>query len=629
MTTTASRLLAAAFLACAAFVPTVRAQDKAEHPYIDKLSHAVYDVGSDGRVTETITYRFQVLQESLLERSKMFTVSYSTSIQTGEILEAYTLKKDGRQVPVPAGNYQVRTNEGRNKAGPMFSDRASVSVVLPDLAVGDSVHVRYRVADREPMFPGHFSLAQSFSPYNVYEDTRVTVRLPKDMKVRTEAHFLQAVPARAEGDKTVLEWRFRNLQPPRWSEEDGGVWTQQEVPSVLVSTFPSYEAIAQAYGERATPKAQPTDRVRELVRQTLAGETRPREKARLLYEWVSRNLTYGGNCIGVGAVVPRDIEVILDNKMGDCKDHATLLQAMLTAAGIRSEQVLINASSRYDLAATPVASLVNHVMNYLPEFDLYVDATAKEIPFGYLPESTYAKPVIHVGAAKALAKVPAEKPSDAQQKLHMTLEMVENGSAFGTMRVSLKGVAAAYVRAMHRDLTADQERDFVKSSLADYRYRGRGTLEKGNIAGLSDSYEYSVKFQVDNFLRGGSTGAFLFSPVMGSPMPVSLFSDAEERVLAKRPERCHGFSTSETYEIRLPVGLTLLSMPEPATVRSSLLEYSASYRKDGDKVFVQRDLNDKTTHGICPPDVMREFNKQALPIGENLRTQVLYKRQPR
>lgn len=628
MKTNVTRLIAAAILSCASVVPTVQAQEKAEQPFIDKLWHAVYDVASDGSTTETITARGQVLHESVLEQYKMYSISYSTSIQTGEILEAYTLKKDGRQIPVPKDNYQLRKSEGRNNAGPMFSDRASLSVVFPDLAVGDSVHVRYRIAAKEPMFPGHFSLAMNFSPYGYYEDSRITVRLPKDMKVRTQAHFLQAVAPRVAGDKNVLEWRYRNVQPPKWTEGDGGIWSQEEVPSVLVSTFPTYEAIAKAYGDRALPKAQPTPRIRELVREALGTETRPREKARLLYEWVSRNITYGGNCIGLGAVVPRDVDVVLDNKMGDCKDHATLLQAMLSAAGIRSEQVLINSGGKYDLAVTPVPSLVNHVLNFLPEFNLYVDATAKEIPFGYLPESAYSKPVIHVGAATALAKVPAEKPGDVQQKLHMALKVAENGSATGTMHVVVKGVNAAYARAALRDLTADQERDFVKQALAQYRYRGKGTLEKGDTRGLSDSYEYRVKFELDNFIRSGATGAFTLFPVISSPVPVSNFADAEEQFVAKRPSRCHGLNTAETYEIQLPAGLTLLSMPESATLRGNLLDFTAHYEQKGDTLLVKREVNDKTSQGICSAEVMREFHKQMLPISENLRTQVLYKRKP-
>jgi transglutaminase-like putative cysteine protease len=623
-----SRLFATAAFACLAITPTVHAQDKVEYPVIEKLWHATYDVEKDGRVTETVETRFQVLQQNMLERMKVYTISYSTSIQTGEMLEAYTLKKDGRQIAVPAGNYQVRTSDGRGKAGPMFSDQTSVSVVFPDMEVGDTMHVKYRIAAKEAMFPGQFSLALGFSPFGYYEDTRITVRMPKDMPAKSEAHFFQAAKPQAQGDKSVLEWRYRNVQPRRPTEEDEGVWKQDEVPSVLVSTFPTHEAIAKAYGDRALPKAQPTPRIREIVRTALAGEARPREQARLLYEWVSRNITYGGNCIGLGAVVPRDLDVVLDNKMGDCKDHATLLQAMLTSAGIRSEQVLINAGSQYDLPTTPVVSQVNHVMNFLPDFNQYVDATAKEIPFGYLPGGSYFKPVIHVGAAKALATIPAEKPGDSQQRLQMTLKVADNGSATGSMRVAVKGLAAAYLRAEHRDLSAEEEREFVKGALSRYGYRGKGTLEKGDTRGMGDSYEFAIKFDIDNFLRGGSNGAFVFYPVAASPIPVSTFADAEDRIDSKRRQRCTGFSTSETYQIELPASMKLVAMPDNAKVRSRLLDFTATYEKTATGVRVTREVNDKTFQGICSPEVMTEFNKAVRPVGENLRTQVLYRRNP-
>jgi transglutaminase-like putative cysteine protease len=622
-----SRFIATAAFAVAAFVPTAHAEDKAQYPYIEKAWHGTYDVDGDGRVTLTVMSRYQILQESVLEKMKVNSFSYSTSVQSGEVLEAYTLKKDGSQVPVPPGNYQRQTNDGLKGAGPMFSDFTRVSVVYPDLAVGDTVHIRYRTTEKEPMFPGQFSLALRFSLFRTQEDTRVTIRLPKNMALKKESYFFKAQEEREVDGKRVMEWRYSNLTPRRYvEEEDSGLWSMSESPSVLVSTFGSYEAIAKAYGDRALPKAQPSARIRELVRQTLGTETRPREKARLLYEWVSKNITYGGNCIGVGAVVPRDVDVVLDNKMGDCKDHATLLQAMLNAADIRSEQVLVNAGNQYELLDTPVVSLVNHVMNFLPEFKLYVDATAKEVPFGLLPGDTYAKPVIHVGAAKALATVPSENHLDNEQRLRMTLKLEPNGSASGTMHVAVKGAQAAQARAYMRDLSSDSERDFVKEGLSSYGFKGRGTLEKGDTAGLSDRYAFSVKFTIDNFLRSGTSGAFVFAPVMWSPWPVHALSDVESRTVPKRRDACHGFHSYETFDIELPAGLTFIEMPEDIQVKEKLVDYVAKYKKTATSVMVTRELHDKTPDSICSPEVAAAFLKQAMPVGENLRTQVLYKR---
>lgn len=54
------------------------------------------------------------------------------------------------------------------------------------------------------------------------------------------------------------------------------------------------------------------------------------------------NIRYVGIWLGNGGIVPHPAEDILQNRYGDCKDKATLLQALLAAKGIYSQQVLIN-----------------------------------------------------------------------------------------------------------------------------------------------------------------------------------------------------------------------------------------------------------------------------------------------
>jgi transglutaminase-like putative cysteine protease len=601
--------------------------DSPAHAYLDKIRHTTYDIDADGRSTRTAVHRYQVLAAGKLEDYKVYTLGYSSSIETGEVLEAYTLKKDGRRIPVPKGNYQRQVNEGRRGAGPAFSDRTKLTVVFPDLAVGDSVHIRYRIAEKEPMFPGQFSEVTSYSLFAPVEDARITIRAPKGMQLRTEAHRMQAVAEREEGGKRVLEWRYANPKPRSYvEEEDSGHWKMGEYPALLVSTFQTYEAIARAYGDRALPKAVPTPRVRELVAQVVGTEAQPREKARKLYEWVSRNITYGGNCIGVGAVVPRDVDFVLDNKMGDCKDHATLLQAMLAAAGVRSEQVLINSGSDYELPATPVVSMVNHVMTYLPDFKLYADATAKEIPFGYLPRDSYGKPVIHVGAATALAAIPAEDHRRNEQRLHMKVAVAPDGSATGTMTVTVKGADAQAMRAYLREVTAETDKDIVKRALAAGGMRGKGKIVRGDMQGFSDQLEMRFEFEAENFLRPGATGALYFMPVAGTPHGVGALSDAGEGPEPKRAGSCYGFHSWETLEYEFPPGMELLAMPADLKVQTPLIDYTATHVRNGTRVTVQREVHDKTPVSFCTAQMHAEFHRLSRPIGENLRTQVLYKR---
>lgn len=243
------------------------------------------------------------------------------------------------------------------QAVPLYSDETTITVMFPELAVGDTTVFAYRVTNREGMFPNQFSIYHSFSRFQAYDDVSIKITAPRTMHLRTKQYFLSAQPVVEKDGKQILQWSFQNRKPEKWTPADSGITIAGDEPSLYVSTFDSYRQIAEAYAQRAVPKAAVTERVKALASQIVGEKMTPEAQARALYDWVAKNITYGGNCIGIGAVVPRDLDVVLDNRMGDCKDHATLIQALFAAENIESEQALINAGNRYELPRCPWSAL--------------------------------------------------------------------------------------------------------------------------------------------------------------------------------------------------------------------------------------------------------------------------------
>ena len=105
-------------------------------------------------------------------------------------------------------------------------------------------------------------------------------------------------------------------QPGKSQRRDYSAYDPDKEPGYAFSTFRGYGEIAEAYGARARPKAAATERVRALAEEDHQGQERPEGAgAKALYEWVATNVDFAGNCVGVGAVVPRDQGFVLDNKM--------------------------------------------------------------------------------------------------------------------------------------------------------------------------------------------------------------------------------------------------------------------------------------------------------------------------
>ena len=588
-------------------------------------NHATYVLNEDGTSIESREWSKTVLKEAALAGAKHASISFSTSVQKAEIIEAYTKKADGTRIDVPKNNYQLEVNSGKEKDAPVFSDRTTLSVVFPDVAVGDTVAFSYRIVQTEPLFPGHFSIGEIFSRQVANNDVKVRIEYPAALWVQYNAREMKEVENSERAGRKILEWRYTNPQPVQTDRRDYSVFDPDKEVGVSFSTFKNYAEISTAYGVRAVPKAAVTERVQALADEITKGKESKKEQARALYEWTAKNITYGGNCIGVGAVVPHDISFILDNKMGDCKDHATLLQALLAARGIQSTQALVNAGSVFRLPKTPLVSTVNHVINYIPSFDLFVDSTSATTPFGMLPDQDIDKPVLLVEGFKDGMKTPVPPLDSRQQKVKSVLKILPDGSMTGTVEVFIKGQQAAYMRAGMRRIKKEDEEDFVKNVYRSWGMKGSGKFEKDDPTELIDTYHYKATVNVEKFIKLPGTGAFYIYPPFENPDPIKDFVES-----AMEPEKdvevaCSSGASTEEYIIELPKTMKVLSVPDNLKLANDFLSYSATYKLKGNVLTVKRVMEDRTKGNVCAPEVFVAYKKFAEPVVDNLKSQVLYK----
>ena len=168
------------------------------------------------------------------------------------------------------------------------------------------------------------------------------------------------------------------------------------LPRISFSTFQNYEDIGRAFFAAAEDLLNVTPAIASLAEDITRGKAGRREQAEAYSDWVTGNIRYLAVVIGVGRVVPNAPETVIANRYGDCKDVATLMSALLAAKGIASEYALINTNPVYQLDATPLVGSFNHVIVYLPEFDLYADPTAAVSFVGRLPRADRGKPVLRV-----------------------------------------------------------------------------------------------------------------------------------------------------------------------------------------------------------------------------------------
>lgn len=579
---------------------------------------------NDDYTVETITeVEVQALSDEMVKGMQRKEFSHSTSIEKLEVLEAYTRKIDGKKIKVPKNNYQVTINKGKGDAAAIFSDRTTVTIVFPDLEKNDSVYYRTKRTETEPMFPGHFSVSRYFYSQTAHDDVKVRFDLPQGLRFKHEVRKMKETSYSHDG-RHIIKLSYQNKKPVKSDRRDFSVWDESKEAGFAISTFPDYKAIAKAYADRALPKAVPTDKIKELAKEILKGEEDKKKQARLLYDWVATHISYAGNCIGVGAVVPHDTDFIMDNRIGDCKDHATLLEALYSSVGIKSTQALINSGSSYQLPGVPLVTAVNHVINYLPEWDQYIDSTNSTMPFDRLAVSLQSKPVILVDEDTPVKRTPARKPEDTHHKLVSTLKIQPDGSVKGHADIYLKGQPAIAARNGWRDLSKKREKEWLEQVFSSRNKTGFATLTKDDPKPLLAEFNYSLDFTRPDFILEKGTGGFYVGPLVPAPMGVFAYLDFSKEEIQGYDVACGNGSAYEKLVYVTPKKMKILAKPDDFSIDENYLQYSSSYVLKGNTLTVIREIKDNTPANICSAELMNKQRKTLIKITDSLRSQVIY-----
>jgi len=583
--------------------------------------HAHYEVNSDGTHAATHEILVDVLTDEGVKSANQAGFSYSESLEEAVILSAYTLKKDGRRIDVPPLNIQDRAAVAGGS--PMFSDIKSKIIIFPNVAAGDKVGYSYKLVQKTPLFPGHFSLTEVFTKFLVYDDVRISVSAP------TNSLNLQVFATGVQGGRLIdkdgrREWAWTYKNQEMAIPEAGSVDPIDYGPRIIVSSFRDYGALGAAYEERSKPKAAVTDKIRALATELTQGVTGQREQAKILYDWVTQNIHFAGNCIGIGSVVPHDAELVLTNRLGDCKDHVVLLQALLAAKGIESTPVLVNAGSSYKLPEVPSLRVLDHVINYIPSLDLYVDSTSEYTPFGLLPMNVSGKPVIHTANFTGARQTPATDYKVNHSHLKMVLTIHEDGSADGETHNEETGLLSGMIRAFMAYVQPNMEDRFVRSILAGSGFTGTGTLLKAEMRELSDRYSYGLKYHLVNSINLPGPGAIRIAPVFPSGLPISSAVSGINMPEKTLNFQCFGGSSTEEYTLNLPKNLKIIALPKDLHLSSSKMTYDSTYRLKGNTITAIRKLEDRTTGNLCTPEDDKESKPIERGILKDLKAQIIY-----
>lgn len=585
-------------------------------------SQVSYQIHADGSYTKTEDQVIEPLTREGVDVVASESLGFSRQREKYTDIQAYTLKPDGRKLMVPENKIFTQEDPAAQGA-PQYSDYQYRAFSYPDVEVGDKVVLHSVLQVSEGTFKGYFTEVESINPSVVVDHAEVSVQESTSLNpLLLEVRDWKADKIVIKDQQRHYRWTYEQPQA-RQIHGDMYVSTIDYAPLIVMSSFQDWSQLAHAYEEGAADKAQPTAPIIALANKLTEKVIDPQDKARILYDWVRMNIRYVGIWLGNGGVVPHKAEDILHNRYGDCKDKATLLQSLLAAVNIPSEQVLINMGTSYFRSDVPNTVSFNHAILYVPQLKTYLDATAELIPFGALPFEDTGKPVLLEGGK--LATTPLTTPqSDALQiTSHLTLN--ENGQWAGNTEIDASGAFNLELRSMVVNIDPYREDQFIKQHLQFGLQRGSGQLMKSDPYALQDVYSIKTQYTLSNRLSLSHYGAFPVPAGFSAPTNLVDFLYLTEAPLRSIARVCYPLSITESTSIQIPSVLKIEYLPENQDVVRGRFRYQAHYEQRGDIIQVTRTIKDAGRSGVCTPAEVGDLHQIAQILSQDLNAQIGYK----
>lgn len=572
-----------------------------------------YVINADGSYVLQADKVTLINEERAIRFSAQQAVSYNRSLDSLEIVEAFTLKPDGRKVRVTAP--QIREQQEQASANaPMFQDSRVKVVIFPEVAVGDRLSLRYTRTRKTALFPGEFtdfatpSLSQT-------QDYSLTYDLPADKPLYAEARGFKAAPAQATAGRKVYRWDYVPVDKLR--PEQSAVAYTDYGQILAVSTFANYQDLAKAYQARA--QVEVTPQITELAHTLTADQPTPRAKALALSDWVRKNIRYVAVYIDAGGVVPHSAQSVLDNRYGDCKDHVALLEAMLKAVAIDSSPALINLGNAYTLPTVAALRVINHVITYVPSLDLYLDSTARFIAAGYLPLQDLDKPVLLTRTGE-MARTPATQAGKLSSELVFKID--DTGAADFTQTSLAEGWRTEAMRFGIRSLPPTEREQIIQKTLRSHGLAGSGALQTDALDGDASGFNTTLAGRTENLVN-------LPGPI-GVPALSRLGSNIAQDVqaLSVEKERLQNFScfanqSIEKARFEFPEGVNILAVPKTVSLKGADVTYDARYERSGNTVLISRTLAFSHPEAVCSPAWFKAMQPMIEAMFNDLKSQII------
>ncbi|MCC5981889.1 MAG: DUF3857 domain-containing transglutaminase family protein [Oceanicaulis sp.] len=384
-------------------------------------------------------------------------------------------------------------------------------VLIEDVRVGDLLDLSFSLVGALP--PLGAARAQTFFlqlgvPVEQFSLRSIWPRGAAHRVLAGGEAFEPAIERR--GGNVAFVWSPRPADAV--SVEGGAPLWYQQVPSVMISSWPDWASVARwaapFYRTRAVAEPEVAE-IAEVIAAEHAGDA-ARTVAAL--QFVQDEIRYLAVLLGDGGYVPSTPSETLRRRTGDCKDKTLLLLSLLDALGIEAYPVIANTEAGRALdGAVPAPGAFNHVLVQVRiRGEIFWLEPAARYQRGRLhnrSQPDYGLALVLDGEATGLVAMKNENAPARSIVMREAFELLQAGPdapSQWTMEVELRGAFADEWRELIGEAGLAALQDYYDQFYASYL----GSAEQDEPLRLEDDEDSNLI---------ALTGSWQAGPLFGAP----------------------------------------------------------------------------------------------------------------
>jgi hypothetical protein len=285
----------------------------------------------------------------------------------------------------------------------------------------------------------------SWSPISTYniavEKSSFTIQLPEQLNFKFLKSKTISTDSTLVDHKKIYKWACDNLMAIEYEPMSTGL--SDITPWVIaspnefefdnsrgnVNTWKNLGSwIYQLSGdEQLLPES-----IKNTVRTLVANAKNDKEKIAILYTYLQSNTRYVSVQLGIGGFKPIPSEKVAVVNYGDCKALSNYMKALLLAANIKSNLVMLGSGMPSLNPSYASFGQANHMILCVPALrdTTWLECTSQYMPAGFLGNSTSSKLVLLVTKSGGeLVNTPTYKAEDNFQHRTTNVTLGPEGNA--------------------------------------------------------------------------------------------------------------------------------------------------------------------------------------------------------